>query len=98
MSRTITVPPDADIGLTMQGRRHMVIVAPAPLKANLTLFTRPGTLGGWFTFDPGLTWPDRNCCRFASHYLQTGIPIGFEFAALADALACHRRLLREAGR
>lgn len=95
MSRRIALPASADIRLCMVPPHHMVIVAPPPLRAILEEFLRPG-VRGLFTFDPGVTWPNPSGCRYAEHYLKAGEPICFQFGALADALAFHKRLLREA--
>lgn len=93
-SDTIALPPGSDIRLFMLVPYSLVIVAPAPHKATTDMSTRPG-LSGLFTFDPGMSWPDRSCCRYAENYLQTGSQVCFQFESLADALACHKRLLRE---
>ncbi len=98
MSRIISAPAGADIRLASMGRHHVVMVAPPPLKAELNAFLRPGVVSGLFTFDPGMTWPDRDGCAFAQQYLKLGVPVCFQFGSMADALTCHSRLLREAGR
>lgn len=95
MSRSIALPLSADIRLCMVPPHHLVVVAPPPLKADTNVFLRPGVCG-LFTFDPGLTWPDRSGCQWAEEYLKAGHPICFQFTALADALACHKRLVKEA--
>ena len=77
--------------LLMQGGLHFVIVAPPPQQADLAMFRRPG-VSGLFTFDHGLSWPDREGCRLASAYLKANHPIAFCFEALGDALACRKRL------
>ena len=91
MSRDIPVPQGADVRLVLQGSLHFVIVAPAPLKADPAMFRKPG-VHGVFTFDPGLTWPNRDGCRAAAGYLRAGLPIAFCFEALGDALVCRKRL------
>jgi hypothetical protein len=73
----------------------MVVVAPAPLKADLDLLLREPSVIGLFTFDPGVTWPDRSGCAYASAYLAAGHAICLQFDALGDAVAAHERLQRE---
>ena len=95
------IPDDLDIRLLLlpgQPSAACAIVAPAPLKADLSLFTKPGCMSAMLTHDPGLDWPDRRGERLAEAMLREGRPVGFVFASLADALACHRRLVREAAR
>lgn len=95
MSQRIALPPLADIRLCMAPPHHLVIVAPPPLKASMDEFLRRG-VRGLFTFDPGLSWPDQSGCHHAQEYLRLGLPVCFQFTALADALACHKRLVKEA--
>ncbi len=91
---TITIPPGCDIRLSIVAPHSLVLVAPPGVEAGVDMFRRPG-VAGLFTFDPGLTWPDRNGCSAASHYLTHNCPILFKFDNLAGAMACRRRLLAE---
>ena len=91
MSRTIEVPAGSDMRLCTQGGWHFVLVASPPLQADVAMFRRPG-VSGLFTFDPGLTWPDRDACRAASAYLKAKHPIAFCFERLGDALVFRKRL------
>ncbi len=91
---TITIPPGCDVRLSIVAPHSLVLVAPLGVEADLGMFYRPG-VAGLFTFDPGLTWPDRNGCSAASYYLTHNCPILFEFDNLADAMTCRKRLLAE---
>ncbi len=94
------LPDNCDIRLVMLpapggGTEVFVIAAPPPLKAGLALFGRKPGLSGIITHDAGLSWPDRTGQRMAETLLRNGHPVAFGFQNLADALACHGRLVRE---
>jgi len=96
VSRTIALPQGTDIRLSIRPPYHLVVVAPSPLTANLDdLLSKPRVIG-MFTFDPGVTWPDRSGCAYASVYLAAGHPICLQFDELTDALACRERLAKQA--
>ncbi len=95
MSEQIAIPPDADVRILCQPPFYTVAIAPAPLTANADLFSTPGGVSAMFTFDPGLTWPDRRCRQLTEGYLANGVPVAYCFPSLADALACHARLKPE---
>lgn len=93
----ITIPPGCDIRLSIVAPHSLVLVAPPGVEADLGMFCRPG-VAGLFTFDPGLTWPDRSGCLAATYYLSHGCPILLQFESLADAMTCRKRLLVETAR
>ena len=95
MSSEITIPADADLRILCQPPLYMVAIAPAPLKASAELFDTPGGVSAVFTFDPGLTWPDRRSRRLTEGYLANGVPVAYHFPNLGDALACRARLKLE---
>lgn len=90
----ITIPPDCDVRLSIVAPHSLVLVAPPGIEANIEMFFRPG-VAGLFTFDHGLTWPDRSGCLAATYYLTHGCPICLRFDSLADAMTCRKRLLGE---
>ncbi len=91
---TITIPPGCDIRLSIVAPHSLVLVTPPGVEADLGMFRRPG-VAGLFTFDPGLTWPERSGCLAATFYLANGVPICLQFDNLADAMTCWKRLLAE---
>ncbi|MCW3476330.1 hypothetical protein [Limobrevibacterium gyesilva] len=94
------IPNNVDIRLAIlpdlgSGAVAFVIVAPAPLKADLSLLRRPRGLSALLTHDAGLSWPDPRGVAIAETALSAGYPVALKFANLADALTCHGRLVRE---
>ncbi|WP_426957996.1 hypothetical protein [Muricoccus radiodurans] len=57
----------------------------------------PGQLSALLTFDDGFSWPDADGIALARATLERGGVVAMAFASIADALACLRRLHREAG-
>ncbi len=90
-STQITLPPGSDVRLCLVSPFSLVLVAPPGTKADPDMLLRSG-IAGLFTFDPGLAWPDRSGCAAATAYLAAGHPICLQFEALADAMACHKRM------
>lgn len=92
-ARTIALPPGTRCRLAMRPPHHIIVAAPPPLEPTLdALFAKPSIVG-LFSHDQGVTWPDRDGCRWAGEYLRAGNAIAFQFESLADALSCHKRLL-----
>jgi hypothetical protein len=89
-SSAIAVPKGSDVRLQIISPHNFVFVAPPGVKAELEMFTKPG-IAGLFTFDGGLTWPDRAGCKAATVYLGTGFPICLQFDDLASAMTCAKR-------
>ena len=75
--------------------RFVVILARPPAEASLAALSRGGRAGGVLTHAAGVTWPDRSGLAMARALLQNGGVVALAFTALADALACHRRVVAE---
>lgn len=89
----ITVPAGTNVRLYIRPPHHALLAAPPGVEADLDkLLCKPNVVP-LFVHDAGVTWPDRDECRWASKYLETGHAIAFQFDTLADALSCHKRLV-----
>jgi hypothetical protein len=99
--KTVRLPPDTDARLGFvpgQAGAYFVFLAAPPETAGmhlLDLLTRPGSLTAMLTHDPGVSWPDRRGVDLAEAMLAGGGVAILQFATMADALACHGRLMRE---
>ncbi len=91
---TITIPPGCDVRLSIIAPHSLVLVAPPGMAADLSMLLPVG-VSGVFTFDRGLTWPDRKGCSAATALLANDSPLCFQFDGLADAMAFHKRLIAE---
>lgn len=92
-SDSISIPAGTRCRLAMRPPHHLIVTAPPPLEPTLeALFVKPSVVGV-FAHDPGVAWPDRDGCRWATEYLRAGHAIAFQFETLLDALTCHKRLL-----
>ena len=94
------LPPGTDVrlGLMPDVPAYFVFIAPAPLKAGthlLDLVNRPGEVAALLTHDAGVNWTDRHGVALAESVLTEGGAVIMQFETMADALAAHRRLLRE---
>ena len=91
---SITVPPGSETRIFMVPPMAYVMVAPPGVEPELGILRRPG-VSGLFTFDPDVTWPSAQGCRYATEYLRSGHPILLQYERLEDALHAQQRLRRE---
>ncbi len=75
----------------------MVAVARPPAEPVPENLVRPGELSALLTHDPGVSWPDRSGEELSLAVLERGGLVVLAFSALADAMACHRRLTGSRG-
>jgi hypothetical protein len=80
------------LGTTM----FWVVLAKPPTEPKPECLLRSGQVAALLTHDPGMSWPDRAGEAIAHATLDQDGVVGLAFSALADALACHRRI-REDG-
>jgi hypothetical protein len=91
----LTLPAGGACRLFVVPPGFLVVVADTPEGATTEALTRRGHASALLTHDAGMTWPDRRGEALAAAALAEGWTVALQFAALADAMACARRL--EAG-
>jgi hypothetical protein len=77
------------------GRPFVVVAAPAPARATPEAFLAAladAGVSAMLTHDRGCGWPDRTGEHLLTATLDQGGLVMLAFKALADAMACHRRL------
>jgi hypothetical protein len=77
--------------------RHAVVLARPPLEATPAAVMRDGALAVHLTHGRGVTWPDAAGLAMACAALEAGDGVVLAFERLADAIACHGKLLAQAG-
>ena len=95
------LPSDTDARLGLVAGVYFVFLARPPQQAGthlLELLATPGNMTTLLTHDPGVSWPDRRGIGLAEATLAAGGVVILQFERMADALACHRRLLHASAR